>query len=212
MAVASTPAQQAITATLAESPSKGWTAATDLSWTGGTPFDATCGRPADDAALAGTRIYGIGTRQVVVTVLAYSAGAGAVAFQQWSDQLGSCASAYRYTVPAPTADAVLATINAQAGRPAASALFWRRGDVIVMVATPGLSSVGLAAQAARLDARVVAALAGKCASITSGTADAVRSPWIEGITFTGLTVQVPVRITPIPVPTDQGATPVPLTW
>jgi hypothetical protein len=210
--VADTPAQQAIAATLAESPSAGWTAATELSWTGGTPFDTACGRPDTDAALAGTRIYGVGKRQVVVTVLAYSAGAGAVAFQQWSDALGSCASTYRYSVPAPTAGAVLATITAQAGRPAASAMFWRRGDVVVMVATPGTSSTGLASQAARIDGRLVGALAGRCASITSGTADAVRSPWIDGITFTGLTVQVPVSITPSPLPTDQVVSPVPLTW
>ena len=212
VSVANTPAQQAITTTLADSPSAGWNAATDLSWTGGTPFDAACGRPDTDAALAGTRIYGVGRRQVVVTVLAYSAGAGAVAFQQWSDALGSCSPAYRYTVPAPGADAVLATINAQSGRPAASALFWRRGDVVVMLATPGTSSSGLASEAARLDGRLVTSLAGRCASITSGTADAVRSPWIQGITFTGLTVQVPVRISPSPLPTDQGVTPVPLTW
>ena len=210
--VASTPAQQAISTTLADSPATGWTPATDLAWTGGTPFDSACQRPDSDAALAGTRIYGVGKRQVVVTVLAYGAGAGAVAFRQWSDQLGSCSAANAYSVPAPGAEAVMVSIGSQSGRPAATALFWRRGDVVVMVATPGQSPTGLAAASSRLDGRLVTALAGRCASITSSTADAVRSPWIQGITFTGLTVRVPVQVTPSPLPTDAGVTPIPLTW
>ena len=210
--LADTPAQQTVVATLSDSLAAGWVAASALTWSGGTAFDASCGRPDTDAAIAGTRIYAVGGQQVVVTVSTYTAGAGAVALAQWSDHLRQCSAASTYSVSAPGVDGEMASLSSVSGRPAAAALFWRRGDVVAMVALPGSSPTGLAETAARVDTSLMTALPSRCTSLDSAYADAARSPWIRGITFTGLTVSVPVTIAPTPLPTDQAPSGVPLTW
>jgi hypothetical protein len=214
LVLAASPARAAIVTSLGDQPARGWVAASDLSWSAGTAFDAACGRPATDAALAGTRIYVVGRHQAVVTVAAYAAGAGAVALREWTTLLGSCTggSVYRYAATGPGVDAVIAGIGATAGRPPASALVWRRGDVVVTVTVPSSDPSGLASIAATMDAVVVSAVAGTCADVSSTFADAVRSPWIANVDFTGLTVPVPVSVSPSPVPTPAGVTPVPSGW
>ena len=211
VALASSPAQSVVTTTLSTQPASGWVPAGALGWTGGTPFDASCGRPQEDAALSGTRVYAVGRRQIVATVSVYTAGAGAVAFAQWTSLLGRCAGPVsRFAASGPSTDAMVAGIGSVAGRPAASALFWRRGDVVGIVATPSSSPDGLAPAAASLDTVMLTSMNTACASVSSTLADAARSPWIDGVTFTGLTHPVPVSVTPSPLPVPPaGVTPPP---
>jgi len=227
VAVTDSPAQKALAATLVPAPAPGWVSASDLAWTGGTPFDQTCGRPKAGAALSATRIYGVGKQQLVATASAYAAGSGAVAFTQWAELLGRCggpvsrtaasigavAAGSRTAATATAADAFVAWIKPTAGRPGASALFWRRGDVIAVLATPSVKPTGLSAAAIGLDRVLLAALAGRCADITSTVADAARSPWASGDQFTGLTSPVRVSVTPSPIPSPpQGVVAVDPAW
>ena len=211
VAIVTTPAQEVVDATRATT-IPGWRPASAPAWTGGTPFDSGCGRPTPDAALAANRIYDAPGGQVVVTVSAYSAGAGAVAFHDWSAHLATCASApvSASVVTSPGTDAVVATLGPTAGRPGASVLLWRRGDVIASVAIPHVVPTGLAALAASVDAALLRALSGRCATVASSLADAARSPWIASATFTGLTAPVTITVTPSPTPAaPAGVTPVP---
>ncbi len=214
VALTSSPAQSAIVATLDSPVAAGWTPAGAISWTGGTPFDSTCGRPETDSALAGARVFTVGRTQVVVTVSAYSAGAGAVALQEWATLLGSCRGGVtRLAVSAPGADALVAGIRPATGLPGASMLFWRRGDVVASVASPQTNPTGLAASAAAVDKVLLTAIAGRCADVASTMADAARSPWVAQDTFTGLTAPVTVSVTPSPQPLPPvGVTPVPATY
>jgi hypothetical protein len=220
VAITDSPAQLALAATLGTVPAPGWVSASDLTWTGGTPFDGTCGRPAADAALSATRIYAVGKQQLVATASAYAAGTGAVAFTQWAELLGRCggpvsrtaaslgatATGTRTAATATTADAFVAWIRPTGGRPGASALFWRRGDVITVLATPSVKPTGLSAAAIGLDRALLAALAGRCADVDSTVADAARSPWVSSDRFTGLTSPVRVTVAPSPVPSAPPGT------
>jgi hypothetical protein len=147
-------------------------------------------------------------------VSAYGAGTGAVAFTRWAELLGRCggpvsrtaasigatATGTRTTATATAADAFVAWIQPTAGRPGASALFWRRGDVIGVLSTPSVKPGGLGSAAIALDRALLAALAGRCADISSTVADAARSPWLADGEFTGLTSPVRVSVSPSPVP------------
>lgn len=219
VALVSTPAQQVIQTTLTADIGPGWRAASDLSWTGGTPFDSSCGRPAVDAALAATRVFDIPGRQVVVTVSAYTAGAGAVALKGWNDVIAACSGAVvsASATATPGAEALVAGLAAADSRPAAAVLFWRRGDVVASVTTVGTSPTGLAEGAARVDGALLAPMSGRCVNISSALADAGRSPWVatgfQGGAFTGLTTAVPVHVTPLPLPTaPAGVAGVPSTY
>jgi len=213
VALLSSPAQTAVSTVLAGTAPTGWTPAGALAWTGGTPFDAPCGRPTVDAALSGARVYDLGRSQVVLTVSAYTAGSGAVAMVSWAARLTQCTSASVSVSPAsgPSTDAFVATL--WSGGASASALFWRRGDVIAIVATTSSSRSGLTALATAADPPLVAALTGVCANLASTVADAARSPWVERDQFTGLTAPVTVSATPSPTPVaPQGVTPLPDPW
>ncbi len=215
VALASSSAQRVITTVLGPAVTAGWTPAGIVAWTGGTPFDAPCGRPTADAALSGSRVYDLGKSQVVLTVSAYTAGAGAVAMRDWSARLSTCTGARVTVLPvlAPSPDAFLATLLPDAGRPGAAALFWRRGDVIAIVATASPDGRGLPALAARADPALSAALTGVCANQASTVADGARSPWLARDQFTGLASPIPVTTKPSPTPAPPaGVTPVPATW
>ncbi|MBI1378908.1 MAG: hypothetical protein GC157_15730 [Frankiales bacterium] len=221
VALVRTPAQEVLASTLTGTVAPGWQPASDLSWSGGTPFDSPCGRPGVDAALTASRVFDTPGRQVVVTVSAYGAGAGAVALRDWNDVLSSCSGAQvtLRVAAAPGTEALAAGLAATGGKPAATALFWRRGDVIALVVSPGRSSVGLAADATTLDAVLLESLRSRCNVISSRLADASRSPWVAtGVqgapgAFTGLTTPVPVTLPPVPTPSPpKGVTPVPDTY
>jgi len=215
VALASSPAQRVITTVLGPAATTGWTPAGIVAWTGGTPFDAPCGRPTADAVLSGSRVYDLGKSQVVLTVSAYAAGVGAVAMRDWSARLSACAGARVTVLPvlAPSPDAFLATLLPDAGRPGAAALFWRRGDVVAIVATASPDGRGLPALATRADPALAAALVGVGANPASTVADGVRSPWLARDQFTGLASPIPVTTKPSPTPAPPaGVTPVPATW
>ena len=215
VALAASPAQGAIAAVLGTAVATGWTPSGALAWSGGTPFDAACGRPVSDAALSGSRVYDLGGSQVVLTVSAYPAGAGAVAMRDWAARLAVCSSApvTVAAVAAPSPDAFVATLAPAPGRPGAAALFWRHGDVVAIVAVPSPDPRGLPALAAQADPRLVAALAGVCANLASTVADGARSPWLSRDQFTGLASPIAVTTSPVPTPAPPpGVTPVPATW
>jgi len=213
VALLSSPAQTAVATVLGGTAPTGWTPAGALAWSGGTPFDAACGRPTVDAALSGARVYDLGRSQVVLTVSAYTAGSGAVAMVGWAARLTQCTNASVSVEPVAglSTDAFVATLRS--GGTPASALFWRRGDVLAVVATASSSGSGLAGLAAAADPLLVSALTGICANTASTVADAARSPWVARDQFTGLTALVTVTTAPSPTPAPpQGVTPVPATW
>ena len=155
VALATSPAQGVITTVLGPAVAPGWTPAGLVAWSAGTPFDALCGRPGADAALSGSRVYDLGRSQVVLTVSAYPAGAGAVALRDWSARLSTCARSpggRSLPVLAPSPDAFVATLPRRVRRrPGAAALFWRHGDVVAIVATPSPDGRGLPALAVAAD-------------------------------------------------------------
>jgi hypothetical protein len=215
VSLASSPAQGVITTMLRPDVATGWTPAGAVAWSGGTPFDTPCGRPGVDAVLSGARVYSIGSRQVVLTVSAYSAGSGAVAIRDWLARIGSCSGApVGVAAPgSPTPDAFVASSPAAGGVRGATAIFWRRGDVVAVIAVAMSGASGMTALAAQVDPALATALVGVCANPQSTVADAVRSPWVERDAFAGLTA--PVRVTAAPSPTPvppAGVTPVPSTW
>ncbi len=215
VSLATSPAQGVITRMLGPAVVAGWTPAGAMAWSGGTPFDAPCGRPSVDAVLSGARVYSIGSRQVVLTVSAYTAGSGAVAVRDWAARLGTCAAApVRVSAPgAPTSDAFEATLSAAGGASGATAIFWRRGDVVAVIAVPAADAPGMPVLAAQVDPALVTALTGVCANQASTVADAVRSPWVVRDQFIGLTLPVRVTVAPSPTPVPPaGVTPAPVSW
>jgi hypothetical protein len=215
VSLASSPAQGVITRMLGPGVAAGWTPAGAVAWSGGTPFDAPCGRPSVDAVLSGARVYSVGTRQVVLTVSAYTAGSGAVAMRDWAARLGTCATApVRVSASTvPSSDAFVATLPAAAGEPGATAIFWRRGDVVAVIAVAIPAAPGMPLLAVQADPALVTALTGVCVNQASTVADAARSPWVAREQFVGLAS--PIRVTTAPSPTPvppPGLTPVPSTW
>jgi len=220
VAVTQTPAHQSFTTLLNASPNSSWQPVGEISWTAGTPYDESCGRPTGPGpAVAGSRAYQAVGGQVMVTVMAYSAGLGAGAFQDWQQKLTSCGGASSYSVPGPSrTDSTNATASTDAlvvwgtnvrGAPTAS-LMWRRGDILSWVNAPRTMSSSLGTKSLQFDELLLASVAGSCASVDSVLADAARSPWLAADDFTGLINQVPVSVPKAPWPTlPPGATPVP---
>ena len=220
VAVTQTPAHQSFTTLLNASPNSSWQPVGEISWTAGTPYDELCGRPKGPGpAVAGSRAYQAVGGQVMVTVMAYSAGLGAGAFQDWQQKLSSCAGASSYSVPGPSrtgatnatpsTDALVVWGTNVRGAPTES-LMWRRGDILSWVNAPRTMNSSLGTKALQLDELLLASVAGSCASVDSVLADAARSPWLAASDFTGLINQVPVSVPKAPWPTlPPGATPVP---
>jgi hypothetical protein len=216
-ALTSTPAQVAITQLLAGKPAPTWSPAGTVTWTAATPFDEECGRPNDlDAALAAARAYTVGKEQVLVSVAAYSAGQGPLALAGWTATLGDCSSSGRVgrvRVEGPGGSGVLAWLRGAPGTPQAAMLMWRRGDVLAIVAVPTSAPDRLAERAAVVDTALLGVLVGRCADTSSTRADAVRSPWVSRLEFTGRTEPLTVAIDPSPVPVPPpDVVPVPDSW
>jgi hypothetical protein len=215
VALAASPATKVIATVLGPARVAGWVPAGSVAWSGGTPFDSSCGRPTVDAVLSGSRVYSVGKPQVVLTLSAFTAGSGAVAIRDWAARLASCATA-PVTVThlaAPTSDAFVASVPAAGGQPGATAVFWRRGDLAAVLAVPAAGANGMEVLAARVDPVLVKALTGVCANPASTVADAVRSPWVAREQFIGLASPVPVTMAPSPTPLPpSGITPAPVGW
>ena len=130
-----------------------------------------------------------------VTVAAYGAGQGAVAFSSLARQVNEhCANrsgtAYLVGGTGAGVDAATARINRSGG--GTTAFFWRRGDIVAMVASTGpTAAMGMVRE---YDARIAAALVGVCVTTDSAILDARRSPYVNRSRFTGLTVAAPVPL------------------
>lgn len=223
VAVTDSPAQKAVLAAapFVPAPAPGWVSASDLAWTGHALRTPDVRPPEGRSRAVGHRIYGVGKQQLVAHSIGVRRGlrgrrvhpvgrAGRCGgpVSRTAASIGAVAAGSRTAATATAADAFVAWIKPTAGiSPGASALFWRRGDVIAVLATPSLVKLtGLSAAAIGLDRVLLAALAGRCADITSTVADAARSPWASGDQFTGLTSPVRVSVTPSPIPSPpQGA-------
>ena len=171
-----------------------------------SPVDLVCGTGTGPGPVtAGGRGWAVanGTQQTnlqsayTVTVSAYGAGQGAVAFNALAGQVNEhCANrsgtAYLFGSTGAGVDAATVRLNRSGG--GITAFFWRRGDVVVMVAA-ARSSVPMA-MVKEYDARLAAALAGVCATNDSAVADAARSPYVNRAGFTGLITKAPVDLPP----------------
>ena len=132
-----------------------------------------------------------------VTMSAYGAGQGAVAFNALAGQVNDhCAnrsgSAYLVGSTGAGVDAATARVNRSGN--GTTAFFWRRGDVVAMVAATG-PSVPMK-MVKEYDARLAAALAGVCVTNDSAAADAARSPVNTGqeVTVTNTDPAAPVPV------------------
>ncbi len=210
VALASAPAHDVFSAVLGTAPAAAWQPAGSISWTAGSPFDASCGRPDQvGAAIAGSRIFVVGKGQVLVSLNAYSAGQGAGAFIEWANLLGTCSAVNSYALPGPGVDALIAW-GTKTGGGSAAVLLWRRGDVLASISVPTKGTGGLSQRASEVDSRLLSALAGTCADVDSVLADAARSPWLARPDFTGLLRPLAVTVSQSPAPTPPaGVTPVP---
>jgi hypothetical protein len=130
-----------------------------------------------------------------VTLAAYGAGQGAVAFKALAGQVNDhCANrsgtAYLVSSAGAGVDAATAWVSRSGG--GTTAFFWRRGDVVAMVAATGpTAAMGMVKE---YDARLAAALDGVCLAIDSAAADGTRSPYVNRTGFTGLTVAAGVGL------------------
>lgn len=214
------PAQQVVQAVMgpAVKTAAGWRAAGVTSQVTALSSELSCdlagGGPAPVVARSRGWVLPSGTVQA--TARAYSAGGGAVAFAQHKADVNDCGSAWQASRAGIGADAMAVWTGSYA------TLMWRRGDVVVSVATstkgrPGdLSSVMGVAKA--LDARLAAALASTCVDVTSALADGARSPYVNRAGFTGLVrahrevldeAQVPAEALSAPVAAPQVRIPAP---
>lgn len=135
--------------------------------------------------------------------------------RDWAQLLATCGAAPVTVtrVVAPSTDAFVVSVPAAGGGPGATAIFWRRGDVVAILAVPQPRAAGLPILAAQVDPALATALTGVCANQASTLADAVRSPWVSRDQFIGLASPMPVRITLSPTPVaPPGVTAVAPTW
>ena len=223
VAITQTPAHQSFSTLLNTSPNSAWQPVGQISWNAGTPYDELCGRPKGvGPSVAGSRAYQAVGGQVMVAVMAYTAGLGAGAFQDWQRQLSTCNGASSYSVPGPASagsnasaaptDALVVWGTNVKGAPSAS-LMWRRGDILSWVNAPRSISNTLGTKSLQFDQLLLESIAGSCATVDSALADAARSPWLAPKDFTGLIRQVPVAVPHAPWPTlPPGSTPVAQTY
>jgi len=222
VAITQTPAHQTFTALLNQAPNSAWQPVGEISWIGGTPYDQSCGRPAQiGASIAGSRVYQAVGGQVMVSLMAYSAGLGAGAFQDWQHQLSTCGGVSTYSVPGPTSDTTspsaptdaLVAWGANVKGSATASLMWRRGDILAWISAPESLKNSLGTKSLQFDQLLLGVVRGSCASVDSALADAARNPWLAPKDFTGLIQQVPVAVSHAPWPTlPPGSTPVPHTY
>jgi len=171
-----------------------------------SPVDRVCGAgtgPGPVTAAGRGWTVADGTQQTnfragyTVTVSAYGAGQGAVAFNALAGQVNDhCANrsgtAYLVGSTGAGVDAAKAWVTRSGSR--TTAFFWRRGDVVAMVAAAGPSvPMGMVKE---YDARLAAALAEVCVTTDSAAADATRSPYVNRAKFTGLITTAPVGLPP----------------
>jgi hypothetical protein len=201
-----TPAEVVISLVLATPPAlpAGASPVSALQGVPSSPVDRVCGTgtgPGPVTAAGRGWTVANGTQQTslsaayTVTVSAYGAGQGAVAFDALAGQVNDhCAnrSGTAHLVGSSGAGVNAATASVARSGSRTTAFFWRRGDVVAMVAAAGPSvPMGMVKE---YDARLAAALTGVCVTNDSTAADAARSPYVNRAKFTGLTVNAPVGL------------------
>jgi hypothetical protein len=200
------PAQVVVDSLLSAAP-PGWTPSGAVVRSASDPLVEGCDATVPAGATTATRRFDVAGRGIAVTVTAYSAGAGPVAVRDRVAALASCPDVTAgASSPLAGVDAFVA-YRTSSTLPAVSVLGWRRGDVVVAVYAPGRNPGGLADRARVLDARLLVSLQGRCAEVASTLADAVRSPYVEGVEFTGRLVPVPVLVDPLPTAVDVSPLP-----
>lgn len=175
-----------------------------LTGTPSSPLDVVCGaRSGPGPVVAKGRGWTVASGSQVasfqagytVTMSAYGAGQGAVAFTAIQAQvnqhcLNKFGTASIVASEGVGVDAATAWVSRSGSR--TTAFLWRRGDVIAMVASTG-STVPMG-MVQEYDARIAAALSGVCAVVDSSVSDGARSPYADRAGFTGLTVDRPVGL------------------
>lgn len=200
------PAQAVVESTLAEPPA-GWTPRGPVVLGASEPIAEGCDTPGPAGVSDATRRFQVAGRSVSVTVTAYGAGVGPIAVRDRIAALGSCPDVTAGTSSTFAGVDAFVAWRSSSTLPPLALLGWRRGDVVVVVRTPGRDPGSLARLAQVLDTSLLARLAGRCAEIGSTLADASRSPYVQGVTFTGRLVPVPVTVDPLPTP--EGESPLP---
>ncbi|MGV8910701.1 MAG: hypothetical protein ACOH1Y_17125, partial [Propionicimonas sp.] len=222
-----TPAEVVVDLVLAAPPEAlpgGAKAVTAFQGVPSTPVDLVCGARTGPGPVTakgrgwtvanGTQVSNFNAGYTV-TVSAYGAGQGAVAFNALQAQVNShCANrngtAYMVSSTGTGTDAATAWVN-RSGT-STTAFFWRRGDLVAMVAATGH---GVPMRIVKeYDARIAAALQGVCETTDSVAGDGTRSPYASSAGFTGLTVNRPVGlpagVTAPPKISTDAPTPVPV--
>jgi hypothetical protein len=219
-----TPAEVVVSLVLAAPPvlPAGARPVTQLQGVPSSPVDLVCGpRTGPGPVTAGGAGWTVANGSQVrdlragytVTVSAFGAGQGAVAFDALASQVNQhCVnkSGTAHLVASTGAVGVeAATVWWNRSGGATTAFFWRRGDVVAMVATTGASApMGMVRE---YDARIAAALEGVCVTPSSTASDGTRSPYVNKAGFTGLTISAPVELPigvadPAPVTTQAPVT------
>lgn len=204
--VAERPAQLVVDDLMRAAP-PGWTPRGPVARGVAEPLTEGCDVPLPVGVTDATRRFSAAGREVSVTVTAYSAGLGPVAVRDRIAGLGSCRGITAGTSSTLAGVDAYVAWRSSSTMPPLAVLGWRRGDVVMVVRTPGRDPGSLARFAQVLDARLLAALQGRCAEIGSTLADASRSPYIEGVDFTGRLVPVEVGVDPLPTPEGQSPLP-----
>lgn len=150
-------------------------------------------------------------QSLTIAVRAFSAGAGALAFDTLRNGLDGCpqegARVLSSSATVSGAEARATQIEPTGSPDTVNDLAWRRGDVILDVHSTNLDPTELMLVAQSLDAAAVAQLTGICAQLDSTVADASRSPWINPSAYTGWLVDESVALPPGPTPTPAAGVP-----
>jgi hypothetical protein len=178
----------------------------------------------ETAPISRSRVYRVsGSSPITVTVAAYGAGQGGGAVAAFGERMRSCGSGVVRGAAVGADDdlgdasteAVVGFVTPVAGGSSASALVWRRDDLVMTVFAAGAASTRLASAAQVFDARARVALAPVCASSAPSLDDVTRSPWQSGAYTGNLQPREAPLVyndpTPSPTPSyPRGVTPVPV--
>ena len=202
------PATLAVTSVLNQGPGAPWLPSAEVDWAVGTPYDYACQLTTwkgPRAAVSGQRTFQSASGTITVSAHAYSAGAGALAFDQLSQRIAQCpqreSSVSSQPVSVGGANGLIGQVRPKGSPSTVTSVVWRRGDVVLDVHASGVPYPGLIAAAQAVDAAATTAIEPVCASMESTVEDALRSPWIDPKVYTGWLAPETIAIAPSPLPT-----------
>lgn len=179
LALRTTPAETALTATLAAPPA-GWTATGELQHSEAAPPPYSCPLSGKAPAAALSRTFSTAGTNVKVTLTAYTAGLGAEAMNELNSAFERCAGASahpgwdRMYGQTPGAEAYFASVT-RAGSAYRTASF-RRGDVIAYV-SGGADFGTLQSLSLSLDTSLAANVDPLCIDTGSTSGQSARTLW-----------------------------------